>query len=166
MAPNQEYHIGRWQVSWGRKGGHGMAHLHHETDRVEGVLYPRLQWQAAYSATVTTYETEGERVHLDHEEDSLKEGEFIEDEGEEREEEEWWAQGGERKGGYFHGSSVPVFQCRQATEVSTQEHIRNSRRNQMAKRRASVRAPILMPGKTGAGAKSAVMVSVGVDMAE
>ncbi|KAJ1098832.1 hypothetical protein NDU88_003939 [Pleurodeles waltl] len=83
-APGHEYHIGPWQVSGDRERGHVTAHPHQETDRVRGVLYPRLKSQVAHSATVTTYETEGERVHLNYEEDSLEEAELVEDERQDR----------------------------------------------------------------------------------
>ncbi|KAJ1113216.1 hypothetical protein NDU88_001471 [Pleurodeles waltl] len=55
----------------------------------------------------------------------------------------------------------------EVTEVSTQERKQNVRGNQMAKRSAPVRAPILIPGKAGVEAhKKAVMASVGVDTTE
>ncbi|KAJ1169212.1 hypothetical protein NDU88_001118 [Pleurodeles waltl] len=50
-------------------------------DREGGMLYPRLQWQEAHSATVTTYKTEGDRVQLDYEEVEL-----VEDDRQEGEE--------------------------------------------------------------------------------
>ncbi|KAJ1152615.1 hypothetical protein NDU88_005390 [Pleurodeles waltl] len=103
----------------------------------------------------------------DYEKDSLEEGKLVEDKGQEGEEEERWAQGAQGRGGYSHGSSVPMLQDRQVTEVSTQEHIRNARENQMVKMRAPERVLSLMPGKVGAEVhQRADMVSIGVDVTE